>query len=66
MSTELVCSFCGKPILDDRYAWKEMRGWVSPMGAKGLTLSQPTGEYAHAACINLQKSGNLVGQESLL
>jgi hypothetical protein len=60
------CSLCGKPILNPRRAWRESKGWVSPDGAKGMTLAKPTGQVAHAECVSLAKHGVSPEQGKLL
>lgn len=61
-----VCKLCGKPIEVMRTAWREQTGWVSPVGAKGMTLAKPTGDLAHAECISLLRLGVNVDQETLV
>lgn len=62
----IACKLCGKEIVSPRTAWKEQTGWVSPVGAKGMTLAHPTGDLAHAECVNLIRLGVDVKQESLI
>ena len=64
--SEPVCSMCGRPIENPRRAWRESTGWVSPDGAKGMTLAQQTGKLAHAECVSLAKHGVSVGQQRLI
>lgn len=59
------CARCNEEIGEPRKAWKEMKGWVSPEGAKGFTLAEPTGRMMHATCLTLEKSGVRTGQETL-
>ena len=61
----MVCKLCGRPIDSPRSAWKESKGWVSPHGAKGMTLAKPTGELAHPECVQLLKVGVNIEQSSL-
>lgn len=61
-----VCKVCGQPIENTRQAWRESTGWVSPVGAKGMTLAHPTGELAHPECISLLRAGVDVRQQALL
>lgn len=56
------CARCHKPIEEPRKAWKEMKGWVSPTGAKGFTQAQPTGRLMHESCLVLERSGIPDGQ----
>lgn len=60
------CKLCGEPITEPRQAWRESIGWVSPHGAKGMTLAVQTGALAHDQCIRLKKLGIQPEQESLL
>jgi len=60
------CKLCGNEITKPRHAWKESIGWVSPAGAKAMTLAHPTGELAHQECISLAKVGVHVGQETFV
>ena len=62
----MTCKLCGKPITEPRHAWRESVGWVSPVGAKGMTLATQTGQLAHSECVNLLRLKVPVAQESLL
>lgn len=62
----IVCKLCGQEIEQPRAAWREAVGWVSPVGAKGMTAEQKTGELAHAECISLLRAGVSVKQETLV
>jgi hypothetical protein len=62
----MLCKLCQKPIESPRQAWKEQTGWVSPVGAKGMTGAQTTGELAHAECVSLLRSGVSVAQERMV
>ena len=64
--SDLACKLCGKQILDPRRAWRESKGWVSPDGAKGMTLAKQTGEAAHAECVSLAKYGVSPEQQKLI
>jgi hypothetical protein len=61
----MKCSFCEKEITDQRRAWRESVGWVSPDGAKAMTLSHQTGALAHPECIVSAKAGVHVDQQTL-
>lgn len=60
----MMCKFCNEEITDQRGAWREVTGWVSPHGAKAMTLAHQTGALAHAHCVAAQKAGVNVNQES--
>jgi hypothetical protein len=62
----IACKLCGKEIEQPRQAWREAVGWVSPIGAKGMTAERKTGELAHAECISLLRAGVDVRQETLV
>lgn len=62
----VTCKLCGRMIEQPRSAWREAVGWVSPIGAKGMTAEHKTGELAHAECIALLKAGVNVAQESFV
>lgn len=63
--SEPICKLCSQPIESVRHAWKEQTGWVSPVGAKGMTLAHATGDLAHAECISLLRLGVNVDQQTL-
>jgi len=55
-----LCFFC-KGIVDpdERSTYRSVKGWEGKRkrgGANAITLREETGEYAHAACISLQRS----------
>lgn len=62
----MTCKLCGEEITEPRQAWRESIGWVSPHGAKGMTLATQTGQLAHDSCIRLMKLGIAPKQETLL
>jgi hypothetical protein len=62
------CSLCGRPmetLEEERNAWKQMVGWVSPKGSKAMTGAKPTGARAHATCIVRLRHGLSIEQSSL-
>lgn len=63
--TPLTCKLCGGEIHRPRRAWRESLGWVSPDGAKSMTLAVQTGALAHEECINLAKAGIPITQIAL-
>lgn len=62
------CSLCGKPmetLEDEKRAWKQMVGWVSPKGSKAMTGAKPTGARAHDTCVLRLRMKLSIEQESL-
>lgn len=61
-----VCVHCGEAISNPKTAWKEMRGWVSPEGAKGFTQAKPTGRLIHESCMAVFRGdGPIPGQTTI-
>ena len=52
-----ICKLCKNELADVRSAWREQTGWVSPNGAKAMTLAKQTGELAHPECVSSLKHG---------
>lgn len=65
-TSPIVCKLCGNPILEPRDAWREAIGWVTPVGAKGMTGEHKTGELAHPECIAKLRLNISPAQESIL
>ena len=64
----MTCSLCGRPIEtpeEQRRAWKQMVGWVTPRGSKSMTGAKPTGAFAHETCITRIRAGLSVEQNAL-
>ena len=63
----LVCAHCRKPI-DEENPPFEVTTWTQRRRAGGfhtLVRSEPTGRYAHRACLDLIRSGHVPGQSAL-
>lgn len=73
MAIEWPCAVCGELVNVNRHAgnYKRVTGWVrmSRGGAGGINtiaVREDLPEYAHAACVDMLRKGNVVGQRSLL
>jgi hypothetical protein len=55
-----VCFFCkGLVDPDARSTYRSIKGWEgkrSKGGANTIALREETGEYAHSACVSLERS----------
>jgi hypothetical protein len=72
---ERCCAFCGKPVNPaSRLTWHRVVGWErhasirvsGKHGGSDIVFREPRDEYAHDGCIQLEKAGVSVAQESLL
>jgi hypothetical protein len=72
MSVLCRCAFCGGPIDPADQMWRRVIGWErkasaeSRRGGSDIVFREPLDEYAHDACVQLEKAGVSVAQVSLL
>jgi len=66
------CAFCGRQIDPASQTWRRVVGWEKKAtaetrrGGSDIVFRQPLDEYAHDRCIQLERAGVSVAQESLL
>jgi hypothetical protein len=64
------CTFCEAPVDPEMpLTYQKVTGWEHPRmagGTNALALREPHGVYACSTCIDKQRRGIPVGQESLL
>jgi hypothetical protein len=73
MSWQPSCTYCGKPVdLAARSTLRRVVGWerkaaaASRKAGSDVVMREPRDEYAHEACVALERAGVNVAQGSLL
>ena len=65
----VACIFCGRPVNPNRrdtYRTIEALDRPGKQGGSDVVLRKPTGRYAHPHCVDLERAGINVRQETLV
>ncbi len=63
-----VCVFCGKPVdTNNRSTYRRVTGWDRPgkAGGSDIVLRERLQQWAHPFCVDRQRDGVSVHQETL-